>query len=235
MKVTYIGHSGFMVEWEDVVCLFDWVEGELPETDRSKRLYAFVSHSHPDHFTPELFARCGAFPRRTFLLSSDVKAALPKGDAAALVRMSPEQHRLFAAGKKGVMSVTTLRSTDLGVAFVVNYGGKTIYHAGDLHLWAWPDGGAEAEKQMKERFSKEVGKLKGLPLDAAFLPLDPRLEENFWMGFDAVMRTAEVGMAFPMHMWEKYGYIDSLRDMPVSEPYRDRIARITGPGQTFEI
>ena len=29
MRITYIGHSGFAAEWEDIVCLFDFAEGEL--------------------------------------------------------------------------------------------------------------------------------------------------------------------------------------------------------------
>ncbi len=36
--------------------------------------------------------------------------------------------------------IRTLRSTDEGVAFVVHYAGKTIYHAGDLNWWHWKKG-----------------------------------------------------------------------------------------------
>ncbi|MBQ2641861.1 MAG: ribosome biogenesis GTPase Der, partial [Lachnospiraceae bacterium] len=53
---------------------------------------------------------------------------------------------LFPGGKKGALSVATLGSTDQGVAFVVNYAGQTVYHAGDLHWWAWPDDTAREEE-----------------------------------------------------------------------------------------
>ena len=86
---------------------------------------------------------------------------------------------------------------------------------------------------MKNAFFSEIVKLKGLVLDAAFLPLDPRLGGNFWMGFDALMRSAQVKTAFPMHMWEKYEYVEKLRQMNVAAPYRERIAAITAPGQVF--
>ncbi len=33
MRITYIKHSGFLAEWEDVACLFDCAGGELPELD----------------------------------------------------------------------------------------------------------------------------------------------------------------------------------------------------------
>ena len=43
MRITYIRHSAFLAEWEDIVCLFDYAEGELPEIDRDKRLCVFAT------------------------------------------------------------------------------------------------------------------------------------------------------------------------------------------------
>ena len=88
---------------------------------------------------------------------------------------------------------------------------------------------------MKNAFFAQIAKLKGMTLDVAFLPLDPRLGGNFWLGFDALMRTARVHKAFPMHMWERYEYTDTLRGMSVSDTYRDRIVKVESPGQTFEL
>ena len=39
MKVTFIEHSGFMVEMEQNVLLFDYYQGEIPSFDGSKTLY----------------------------------------------------------------------------------------------------------------------------------------------------------------------------------------------------
>ena len=44
--------------------------------------------------------------------------------------------------------IRTLRSTDEGVAFVVHYAGKTIYHAGDLNWWHWE--GEPDEKKYRD-------------------------------------------------------------------------------------
>ena len=44
MKVTYIYHSGFAVELEKSVLLFDYCEGELPQWGREKAVYVFASH-----------------------------------------------------------------------------------------------------------------------------------------------------------------------------------------------
>ena len=235
MRITYIKHSGFLAEWEDIACIFDWAEGELPPVNKNKKLFVFVSHAHKDHFDPQLYSRCDYHPHKTYVLSSDVSVLPEESGSAAVIRMKPDMRRVVAGGAKGPLSVSTLTSTDQGVAFVVTYAGKTVYHAGDLHWWAWPDDTPAEERQMKNAFFDQLLKIKGLKLDAAFLPLDPRLGGNFWMGFDALMRTCDVKMAFPMHMWDKYDYVEKLRQMSVSEPYRDRIARVETPGQVWGI
>ena len=38
MRVTYIGHSGFSVELESHILLFDYYEGTMPEFDPAKKL-----------------------------------------------------------------------------------------------------------------------------------------------------------------------------------------------------
>ena len=39
MRVTYIGHSGFSVELESHILLFDYYEGTMPEFDPAKKLW----------------------------------------------------------------------------------------------------------------------------------------------------------------------------------------------------
>ena len=235
MRITYIGHSGFAAEWEDIVCLFDFAEGELPRIEADRRLFVFVSHVHSDHFSPEIFHSFDGVARKTFIPSDDIPAEAEREKGLTVLRMGPDRRRVLSGGSAGAVSVSTLGSTDCGVAWVVSYAGRTIYHAGDLHWWAWPGDTPAEEREMKNEFFAQIAKLKGLKLDAAFLPLDPRLKGNSWMGFDALMRTAHIARAFPMHMWGKYEITDTLAGMDVSEPYRERIARIEAPGQVFEL
>ena len=68
MKITYIGHSGFLAETEHVLLLFDYYQGEIPALPGDKTLYVFASHRHRDHFNPEVFGLtqkhpgCMSFP-----------------------------------------------------------------------------------------------------------------------------------------------------------------------------
>ena len=55
MKITYIKHSGYLLETEQALLLFDFVEGALPPLDPAKDLFVFVSHRHEDHFSPKIF------------------------------------------------------------------------------------------------------------------------------------------------------------------------------------
>ena len=55
MRVTYLAHSGFLVELPSVTLLFDWWKGDLPPLP-SGPLLVFASHRHPDHFNPRIFA-----------------------------------------------------------------------------------------------------------------------------------------------------------------------------------
>jgi len=40
MKITYLDHSGFAVEYKKYVLIFDWYKGKLPEFDSEKEIPA---------------------------------------------------------------------------------------------------------------------------------------------------------------------------------------------------
>ena len=56
------------------------------------------------------------------------------------------------------------------------------YHAGDLHWWDWPGEDPEWLNDQQTRFTQEIGTLADVPVDAAFVVLDDRLEEHYANG-----------------------------------------------------
>ena len=126
MKVTFIEHSGFMVEMEQNVLLFDYYQGEIPSFDGSKTLYVFASHSHADHYDPAIWKLKEQYKDIHYILSDDIK------DNEDAVVMKAHEKKEVAG-----IEIETLRSNDMGVAFLVKVEGKTIYHAGDLNWWHW--------------------------------------------------------------------------------------------------
>ena len=46
IKITYLEHSGFAVECDDYVLIFDYYKGNLPQFDKDKKICVFASHVH---------------------------------------------------------------------------------------------------------------------------------------------------------------------------------------------
>ena len=76
MQVTYIHHSGFLVETERFYYLFDYESGNLPPMDAEKPIFVLSSHSHGDHYNPKVFPLLKAAGMRhiTAVLSDDIEA-----------------------------------------------------------------------------------------------------------------------------------------------------------------
>ena len=171
MKVTFIEHSGFMVEMEQNVLLFDYYQGEIPSFDGSKTLYVFASHSHADHYDPAIWKLKEQYKDIHYILSDDIK------DNEDAVVMKAHEKKEVAG-----IEIETLRSNDMGVAFLVKVEGKTIYHAGDLNWWHWNGEPEEDNEYYKKTFQDEMKYLEGKKIDLAFMLLDPRQEDKYCWG-----------------------------------------------------
>ena len=223
MKVTYIQHSGFMVECEESVLVFDYYRGMLPPVSKDKSFYVFASHSHGDHFQQEIFDWEKDYPRIHYILSDDIQAET----AANRLFLGPDEECGL-----GDLRIKTLRSTDEGVAFFVSVregnGGQAvnIYHAGDLNWWHWEEEGPDYNREMEKNFKQALSSIEGAHIDAAFVPVDPRLGDAYYWGLDWLMRHTDTSLVYPMHLWGRYEIIDKLMKQPETEKYRERIVRL---------
>lgn len=229
MRVTYIGHSGFSVELESHILLFDYYEGTMPEFDPAKKLLVFASHSHPDHFNREILKLADVYPDVEYVFPKDIRIA--KKEQRASEHFMRKRDEITVGDTK----VKSLRSTDEGVAFLVRCEDRIIYHAGDLNWWHWEEETKEYNARMKRGYQREIDRLEGETVDIAFVPMDPRLKEAYSWGMDYFMRHTDTRYAFPMHLWGSYKTITRFLDDPVSEGYRDRIIRVEKRGQQFEL
>jgi len=231
MKITYLGHSGFLVELKDCAFLFDYYNGELPELSTDTTLYTFVSHSHYDHFNNEIFSLISKYPNITYILSHDIQPLLTETAARKKACMHPEIiNRIHYMNPDETQTfphfiVKTTDSTDIGVSFLVTLtGGKTIFHAGDLNWWTWVKEETEEEYlAMTKAFRTEVAKLTNDHIDVAFLPLDPRQQDRFFWGFHYYMKHLDIDAAIAMHFWDDASVIDRLFSLECSEDYQDKI------------
>lgn len=242
MKITYVSHSGFAVELPSATLLFDYYKGALPPFSEAKPLFVFSSHHHGDHFNPDIFELAGRYPEVHFLLSHDIHTSrrkyLQKGvpDAAleSAVYFRAHETRSFPC-PKGPLTVSTLRSTDLGVAFLIRCGGRYIYHAGDLNWWLWKGDSKQEAGNMAANFKREIDTLAGLTLELAFVPLDPRQEEYYGLGINYLLDTAQIRHLFPMHFWDDYAVIPRYQAEFPQMAQRTQLHLIEREGQVWEL
>ena len=90
-------------------------------------------------------------------------------------------------------------------------------------------------EMMKRNYWYEIGKIEGQAIDVAFVPLDPRQEEQYYWGMDYFMKHTDTKVVFPMHMWGHYEVWERLMENPEASSYRDKVMRITKAPQEFEI
>lgn len=213
MKVTYIHHSCFLVETPRFYYLFDYEKGCLPEMDVTKPIFVLSSHSHADHYNPEIFPMLAASGMEHIraILSEDIQAP---ADINTL-QVSPEAE--YDLGQK--QKLTTFRSTDLGVAFLIEDEQMLIYHAGDLNDWVWEGEDDGENARMTENYRKQMDllskKLQHREIDVAFVVLDPRQEKDCDRGLCYFLEKVPVKKVYPMHYWKKPSVISTfVKDHP---------------------
>ena len=96
------------------------------------------------------------------------------------------------------------------------------------------ESGKSLEYTIYKRF-REIDKLKDIVIDIAFVPLDPRQENQYAWGMDYFMKHTHTKYVFPMHMWGDYEVYDRLMENPEAELYKERVIEVKEPGQVFEV
>jgi len=215
MKLTYIFHSGFVLEAEKSILLFDyWMDpAQVVESvlQSRKPLYVFSSHFHEDHFTREIFEWRKQKENITYILSKDIlrHRRANKEEADAWLAKG-------ASWSDEFVSVKALGSTDSGVSWNVEIEGKRIFHAGDLCNWYarfLPDA-VPGQSIYSEEFEEYIdpvahekqylGELKDIrkvtdSFDIVMFPVDGRIGNGYTLGGRQFIKRFKVGLFVPMH------------------------------------
>ena len=218
MRVTYIGHSGFSVELESHILLFDYYEGTMPEFDPAKKLLVFASHSHPDHFNREILKLADVYP--------DVEYIFPKDIRIAKKEQRESEHFMRKRDEitVGDTKVKSLRSTDEGVAFLVRCEDRIIYHAGDLNWWHWEEEDDAYNRMMRGDYQKEIETLAGEKIDLLNIEWLARAKRHYKLSADAIME-----LLIPVWHRLKKSQARELAEAPSIEEF-DRILKGTRYG-----
>ncbi len=231
VRVTFISHSGFLVETEKSYLLFDYWKGDIPQLDSRKTLYVFASHFHHDHYTKDIFKLEKLCRKAFYIMSDDIRTCSSYWKQVSNFRF------VNPGDVKQVENchITAYDSTDEGVAFLVEIDGCVFFHAGDLHWWDWPGEPEEENEMMKKRYCAEIDRLKGKKIDISFVVVDPRQEESGGLGMDYFVENIDSEYVFPMHFWEDYTYVRDYFNKSRHLFKRSQFMYISKPGQTFDI
>lgn len=239
-EIWYLFHSGFAIKTDRHFLIFDYYPGiGSPLTGpleqgllsfdmmRDRQVVLFASHRHPDHFDRRVLSWRESIPGIRYVLSDDIRLRGEK-DAADILWVH--------FGKKyswDGLSLRTLHSTDEGVAFLLEVDGLTIYHAGDLNWWHWNEESEQCNASMAGQYRKEIDSLAGVAIDLAFVPLDPRLEENYRLGMEYFLKKAHPSMVFPMHFGDDFSVFQRLQLDITTASWKNQVTEITHRGQHF--
>ena len=221
MKITYIHHSSFLVETDSCYYLFDYEKGHLPQMDVEKPIFVLSSHGHHDHYNPEIFSMLDATGMQNIyaILSEDIEVPANVN----VLQVSPGEEYDLYLGQK----LTTYKSTDLGVAFLIEDQGKMIYHAGDLNDWVWEEESISYNEQMTIDYREQIDllseKVNHREIDVAFVVLDPRQEKDYDRGLCYFLEHIPVKEVYPMHYWGQPDIIETfLQEHP---EYKNQIQK----------
>jgi len=204
-KIYYIYHSGFAIKTKNHFLIFDYYKEPLENYDdnrsevlsfenikEKKNVYVFSSHSHADHFNSSILEWEKCNKNIQYILSDDIKADKNKTN-----------YRFIKEGQEILLEnvyVKAYGSTDIGISFLVKVDGLTIFHAGDLNWWHWKDDSLEEQNEAKSLFKAHIEKLKQeKSIDIAFFPVDPRLQEFYYIGGKYFAEKIHPKLLIPMH------------------------------------
>jgi L-ascorbate metabolism protein UlaG (beta-lactamase superfamily) len=231
VQIKYIQHSGFIID-DNVCALMIDCCGLTKESDEVRRcsgksFYVLASHVHRDHFDRKIMSYGGT--QRKWILSDDIRKKVSAN----------EDVHFLAKGdvyRDEKVTIKAYGSTDEGISFYIETGGKKLFHAGDLNNWHWNEEETPKDAAKNEQyFLNELALIaKEVPaLDAVMFPVDSRLGKDYTRGAEQFLDSIKVGLFLPMHFWSD---IKSAQDFkPVAERKGCRFADIRTAGDTFEL
>ena len=249
MILTYIFHSGFVIETEQVMLVFDyWMDpaGVMQHALASdKPMYVLSSHFHEDHFNRDIFGWRRQKNDITYILSKDIlrHRRAVKDEADVWLAKGGSWHDQN-------LSIRTTGSNDSGVSWIVETGGRRIFHAGDLNNWYARfltddyQGGTIISQEFGEVNPGQdeklyLGELKDIrkmadSFDLVMFPIDGRIGNGYTRGGRQFIERFRVGTFVPMHFVAS-GFESAWRMKDFCDERHIAFWPIGSEGETMEV
>jgi ankyrin repeat protein/L-ascorbate metabolism protein UlaG (beta-lactamase superfamily) len=198
--VWYLGHSGWAIKTKNHLLIFDYFlnpmhsepdDAELdngyivPEQIKEIDVIVFCSHSHADHYNENIFQWRDAVSTIDYVLGFR-----PRDQNLDYIFLGPRCEQEIDDIK-----ISTIRSNDEGVGFLVEVDGLVIFHAGDH---------ANPTPQIDTTYAAEIDAIEAqnIHIDLAFFPLlgcSLGTPESVKNGVYYAIEKLKPTVLFPMH------------------------------------
>lgn len=240
-EIYHLFHSGTAIRIKNKLLIFDYFEDE-PATQKGiksslekgvirkesfkniEEAYVFVSHGHHDHYNKVIFDWEKYCDQVTYILDSGIELNDNLKNKKKLYQLEKDEKLSLEN-----IDLKTYGSTDEGVSFLVEIDQLSIFHAGDLNWWNWKKFSKKVQKREEREYKREVDKLKGEKIDIAFVPVDPRLEEYYYLAGEYFIDLIKPALFIPLHFADNYEITKFFRERFNSN--QTRVAAITERGE----
>jgi len=245
MKITYLYHSGFALEFEKVSVVIDYYDEhtgkrsaeECPAlagilADNTRKLYVLASHRHYDHFDPSILDFWRTHCNITYVFSNDIQAEITQLEVNVPVSCIGESE----CYSDEYISIHAFGSTDEGISFLLNIDGTSVFHAGDLNNWHWNEECPPEEAAGYEaNYLHELEKIAEFSpsIDVAMFPLDPRLGKDFAKGAEQFIARIKTVNFIPMHFRNNFSIANQFE--PIAKAHDTNFFALTHKCQTINL
>lgn len=244
-EIFHLFHSGTAVRFQNKLFIFDYYK-DNPEKKLNAGLsslekgviredsftgideaYVFVSHSHHDHYNKVIFDWEKYPVDIKYILADEVSLNEDLKNKNNLYQLAPDEELELDNFK-----IKTFGSTDAGVSFLLKIDELNIFHSGDLNWWNWKKFSPRVQKREEREFKREVDKLEGEKIDIAFVPVDPRLEEYYYLAGEYFIEKIKPKLFVPLHFSDNFDVTKKFKEN-YSRSYTE-IAKISKRGEKIE-
>lgn len=236
MKLTYIYHSGYALEFDNFTIIIDYYKDSENKIvynsllKKKSRLYVLSTHSHADHFNPEILEWKSINADIVYIFSKDIlKNKKINSEGIIFLDKLDLYHDDY-------LSARAYGSTDIGVSFLFNIKEYTIFHAGDLNNWHWNEESTKDEiREAEQYYTQELDLLaKDIEyLNLAMFPVDPRLGKDYMKGAEQFVATIRTDFFAPMHFDKAYDKAAAFADFALTKSCKCICWRHSGESVVF--
>ena len=236
-KITYLDHSGFMIETSDALLVFDYYRDPAHEVIKTLRhnpelpVIFFISHNHRDHFNHEIF-HLGQNHKRLYVISNDVFDREDNLDVS-VSWISPGDS---LENLPGDISVKAYGTTGKGCSFAVTTAaGRHIFHGGELGepLAHNHDAPRDAERYA-DRFTVAINRIaqEQTHFDLAMMAVDTTDSPDFATGATRLIEKIDIDTFVPFHTDDPTDRACDFSAYPFTKKVDTHMICLTRPGES---